>query len=556
MALVFNVLGHLQQSLIKMVGPLILVMVLLTAGCSQPQTLEPANVREASPVSTSRPSIEQVDTPSLIRELTPWLDTYEPQVHIRQPQAEQIFSDTTVTVVLQVQDLPIYKDETWNMGPHIELLIDNQPYGSVYNLEEPIILENLTPGTHTIRAFATRPWNESFKNVGAYAQVTFHILTKTDENSPGIAQPLLTYGAPVGRYGAEPVLLDFYLTNAPLHQVAQDNPAIVDWQVRCTLNGDSFTLKDWDAVYVRGLKPGKNWVQLTLVDDDGNPIQGIFNNTVRLIEYDPSLDDGLAKVIRGDLTLAEVGSIVDPTYEPPMAEVPEPAEKLQSEELDAAPELESTSPSDDILLNMAEPEASEVDVEVQPNPDSVIPNETKREEPEVKPEGKPETEFSDSSEQLLKRATAKQDTSGSGTEPDESPDTGLSDGTDSVETPSDETTQKTSTEKQFVNEPERVEETAPGTEESDVPAESASSSSETLEPSFNPETSDPESSNLVTSDEMTDESSIETVDEEAEVVLQETETSDGDAVVPKKRRYLQWLYDYRDRSMQTYGRDR
>ncbi|WP_152532183.1 hypothetical protein [Leptolyngbya sp. Heron Island J] len=533
MALVFNVLGHLQQQLTKMVGPLILVVLLLINGCSQPQTIEPSNARETSPLSTSRPSIKQVDTPSLIRELTPWLDTYEPQVKIRQPQAEQIFDDTAVTVVFQVQDLPIYKDETWNMGPHIELMIDNQPYGSVYNLEEPIIIENLTPGTHTIRAFATRPWHESFKNTGAYAQVTFHVLAKTDENSPVGGQPLLTYGAPVGRYGAEPVLLDFYLTDAPLHQVAQDNPTISDWQVRYTINGDSFTLKDWDAVYIKGLKPGKNWVQLTLVDDDGQPIQGVFNNTVRLIEYDPALDDGLAKITRGDLTLAEVGSIVDPTYEPPVLEVPEPAEKLLPEDLDAVQEPEKTPVSNDVVIDTTEPEATDAKSEDQSDSDSIIPDVTEPEAAEAESESPPEkigTESSDNTDQLLDSAAADQKSSGPDIEPDES-----------------------------ANEPQPVEETAPDTEVFDTLENQSSSSPEMVtEPEMTMESEsspNPVTSNPVINDEVSDESSTETVDEEVEEISQEAE-SDEDGATAKTRRYLQRLYDYRDRSMQTYGGDR
>ena len=66
--------------------------------------------------------------------------------------------------------------------------------------------------------------------------------------------------------------------DAPLHQIAQDNPTISDWQIRYTINGESLTLKDWESIYIEGLKPGRNWVQLTLVDESGSPIKGVFNN--------------------------------------------------------------------------------------------------------------------------------------------------------------------------------------------------------------------------------------------------------------------------------------
>lgn len=324
MTLASDVFRHLQQLLAKVVGPVVLLLLLVLTSCS-PASQPRAEVKESEKVAffAPRPALKQVETPALIKELDPWLDPYSPQVQIRQPKADQVFDATTVRVSLRVQDLPIYKDETWGMGPHLEILLDNQPYDSIYDIDQPIILEDLSPGTHTLRVLAERPWQESFKNEGSYAQVTFHIFAKTGENAPAPNQPLLTYGSPEGTYGAEPVLLDFYLTDAPLHQVAEDNPAIADWRVRYTLNGDSLTLKDWRPIYIEGLKPGKNWIQLTLVDDEGNPLEGVFNNTARLINYDPDLNDTLAKIVVGDLTLEEVGRIIDPTYEPPVPEQPE-----------------------------------------------------------------------------------------------------------------------------------------------------------------------------------------------------------------------------------------
>ena len=115
------------------------------------------------------------------------------------------------------------------------------------------------------------PGTKSFKNDGAYAQVTFHVFAKTQENSPDPKLPLLTYSRPQGAYGAEPILLDFYLTNAPLHLVAQENDKddIADWRIRATVNGESFVIDRWQPLYLKGFKPGKNWVQLEFLDEKG-----------------------------------------------------------------------------------------------------------------------------------------------------------------------------------------------------------------------------------------------------------------------------------------------
>ena len=126
MTLVSDALRYVQQYLQKIVGAAVLIALLLSAGCSSKPQSSTSRETASSSIFASRPTIKQVETPDLIRELTPWLDVYAPQVHIRQPQAGQVLNDTSVSISLDVQDLPIYKDDMWGMGPHDELLLDNQ----------------------------------------------------------------------------------------------------------------------------------------------------------------------------------------------------------------------------------------------------------------------------------------------------------------------------------------------------------------------------------------------------------------------------------------------
>lgn len=271
--------------------------------------------RSGSPAQLAG-SISEVSPPEIIQELRPALEIYQPQVAILNPQPNEVLQDDTLTVKLQVKDLPLFKNQELDMGPHLHVILDNQPYIAVYDVNQPLVFPDLSPGTHTLRVFASRPWHESFKNEGAYAQTTFHIFTKTQDNNPDAAGPLLTYSRPKGSYGAEPILLDFYLTNAPLHFVAQEDSKdeIADWRIRCTINGNSFVLDRWQPVYVKGFKPGKNWIQLEFLDEQGNSVKNVFNNTARLITYEPKGKDTLSKLIRGELTAVEVRGIVDPNY--------------------------------------------------------------------------------------------------------------------------------------------------------------------------------------------------------------------------------------------------
>jgi len=272
-------------------------------------------------------SLSEAAPPRVIQQLSQSLDIYQPQVTISSPQADQILQDTTVSVQLQVQDLPIFQDPDLGMGPHLEVILDNEPYTMVYDLARPLVFPDLAPGTHTLRVIASTPWHESFKNEGAYAQTTFHIFTKTTDNNPDPALPLLTYSRPTGSYGAEPIMLDFYLTNAPLHLVAQENPddEIADWRIRATVNGQTFVLDRWQSIYLKGFKPGKNWVQLEFLDEQGNPVKNVFNNTVRLIDYQPKGKDTLSKLVRGELSAVAARGIVDPNYKTNPTPIPTPS---------------------------------------------------------------------------------------------------------------------------------------------------------------------------------------------------------------------------------------
>ncbi|ACK66212.1 FHA domain-containing protein [Rippkaea orientalis PCC 8801] len=310
-------------------------------GCSDRlEASQPFRETTPQPVVTSK--LAEVAPPSSIQELRQALDQYEPQVNIISPQKAQVFSETSVAVKLEVKDYPLFKDPDLAMGPHLHLILDNNPYQAVYSVDEPIILENLTPGTHTLRVFASRPWHESFKNDGAYDQTNFHILTKTEDNAPEPSLPLLTYSRPNGQYGAEPIMLDFYLTNAPLHQVAQasNDDSVADWRIRATINGESFLLDTWQPIYLTGFQEGNNWVQLEFIDEQGDRVNNAFNNTVRVITYEPKGQDTLSKLVRGELSSQMARAMVDPNYTAELTPTPTVETEVTSEETSDTAESE------------------------------------------------------------------------------------------------------------------------------------------------------------------------------------------------------------------------
>jgi hypothetical protein len=261
-------------------------------------------------------NIAEVSPPKEIQRLSQLLDRYAPQVSIISPKPDEVLTDSQVSVKFDVKNLPIFKNADFGLGPHIHVTLDNQEYKAVYDLNQAATFDHLSAGTHTIRAFASRPWHESFKNQGAYAQTTFNVLTKTGENTPDAKTPLLTYSRPVGTYGAEPIMLDFYLQNAPLHILGKDDEAIEDWQVRATIDGQSFTFDRWEPIYLKGFKTGQNWVKLELLEPDGDAIANVFNSTAHVINYEPNGTDTLARLVRGE-EIANIDAIVNPDYVPP-----------------------------------------------------------------------------------------------------------------------------------------------------------------------------------------------------------------------------------------------
>ncbi|KZL48346.1 hypothetical protein A2T98_18445 [Nodularia spumigena CENA596] len=296
-----------------------LVLVLTLASCGEKASSQEVAVNQTNnppKISQISQQFSEVSPPEVIQELRLTLENYRPQVTFLSPQPDEILQDSKVTVNFQVKDIPIFKDPELELGPHLHVILDNQPYIAVYDVNKPLVLPEVSPGTHTLRVFASRPWHESFKNEGAYAQTTFHIFTKTEDNNPDPTLPVLTYSRPKGSYGAEPILLDFYLTNAPLHLVAEDNPndTVSDWRIRCTINDESFILDRWQPIYLKGFKPGKNWIKLEFLDNQGNPLKNAFNTTARLINYQPQGKDTLSRIVRGELKADQARSIVDPNY--------------------------------------------------------------------------------------------------------------------------------------------------------------------------------------------------------------------------------------------------
>lgn len=354
-----------RQGVRQLLGRLVTLVAIASLALGSFSCAKPVEPTSLISEPTPQPNrlagkLAEVSPPQDLEVLKQLIDAYTPQVRILSPRPGEILKDTAVTVRVQVRGLPVFKNEDWQLGPHLHVFLDDEPYQAVYDPSAPLVFEDLAPGTHTLRVFASRPWHESFKNQGAFDQRTFHIYAQTPQNELNGNAPLLTYSRPQGTYGAEPIMLDFYLTNAPLHISAQADSKddLHDWRVRCTVNDQSFVFNQWQPIWLKGFNPGRNWVQLELIDDAGEPIDNRFNNTVRIIDYQPGGSDTLSRLVRGELDIKQVAGIIDPTYVPPVEAPPQPESVLEPQ-----PEPDETTEEDSGALapepGPTEPQSSE-----------------------------------------------------------------------------------------------------------------------------------------------------------------------------------------------------
>lgn len=204
-----------------------------------------------------------------------------------------------------------HKDPATSMGNHIHVILDNQPYEAYYEIGQPFELRNVTEGKHTLRVFASRPWHESYKNDGSFQMVEFTVKGGGDAAKPTTtntgqtvaategkdmpasqagaidkAKPMLTYSRPKGEYkgeDADPVMIDFWLTNAKLQGDGGD------YRVRYSVDGGAPQFIDkWEPLWLKGWTAGKHTIKLELVDkSDAVVDNGGYNATSREITITP-----------------------------------------------------------------------------------------------------------------------------------------------------------------------------------------------------------------------------------------------------------------------------
>jgi hypothetical protein len=295
------------------------------AGCGAPAGNNTVN-NAVSNATNSSPAVQNltiVERPQKIREMMAGRgqqDEAEPTLKIISPAANSTVNSSTVMVKLDLSgDLKGYqphKDPATQMGNHIHVILDNQPYEAYYELGAPFELRNVSDGEHTLRVFPSRPWHESYKNDGAFQMVRFTVkngggddakptttnsgrqmsnansntnaategkdMSASTAGAVDLKKPLLTYSRPKGEYkgaDADAIMIDLWLENAKL--TGEDG----EYRIRYTIDGgEAKYLDKWEPIWLSGWAVGKHSVKLELVDKTGNVVDnGGYNATTREI---------------------------------------------------------------------------------------------------------------------------------------------------------------------------------------------------------------------------------------------------------------------------------
>ena len=266
--------------------PLALASLLL-AGCNTPAAEAPSDPMASEPAAgtmVARSGGGTVELPlrdeGAMRELQGLGVDPAPTLRLLSPAADSTLEPGTLTVRYEIANYEVGEE----LGQHVHVILDNEAYKADYAPAGSVSFspEELSPGTHVLTAFLSRPMHLALKNRQASGQVVFHVGDPTPDFAYAADAPALVYSRPKGSYSradgsAANVMLDFYLFNVEL---APDG-----YRVRATVDGGPATLiESWGPrVILTDPAPGEHMIRLELLDPAGAPVPGPTNDTTRTI---------------------------------------------------------------------------------------------------------------------------------------------------------------------------------------------------------------------------------------------------------------------------------
>jgi len=178
----------------------------------------------------------------------------------------------------QTEDAPNKVCSNSDKGQHIHFIIDNKPYVALYEPHYEITVAKNSE--HYVLCFLSRSYHESLKHKGA--SVLYHFKTDNNGSVEKLKEPktpMVFYSRPKGDYigkDASNVLFDFYVWNSHL-----GNHCKILAYITSGNTITSMTIDKWKAYSLKNLSMGKNNIRLTLLDKNGDIVNGPFTEVSR-----------------------------------------------------------------------------------------------------------------------------------------------------------------------------------------------------------------------------------------------------------------------------------
>lgn len=304
------------------------VLVALTAAL----TLLPAAPVSALPWLRGAPADSQVGVPSAgsnlqeiapplgVQQLKPLLEAHQPRLRIVSPQADSLVPAGPWTLQLELSDWPLQAPGAEGLGPHLVVQLDEAP--PLRLTTTSVEMPPLAPGSHRLSVIAAMPWGEAMRNPGAFAQIRLHRTAANPLAGPAPGTPQLIPLLPTVVSAHQPLPLDWILLDAPLQHLRDGDDS---WRLRVSLDGDVLLLDHQEALWLRGLSPGRHPLLLELVNTRGEPLNPPYNSLVH--ELVTSAEGPAPPWLAGPLSASELARLsgttpppaTAPTTAPPMA---------------------------------------------------------------------------------------------------------------------------------------------------------------------------------------------------------------------------------------------
>ena len=309
---------------------LCLALLLLIVPQAEAAFWNRSNGRTASSRSNAV-ALQEVAPPGAAQQLIEELNRHKPSLELLSPAAESLVPAGPWTLRLRIDDWPLLESASLGPGAHVVVQLDGQETVRAFTANAEGVVEltmpALSPGSHRLVAYAALPWGEAV--IGREARLSW-TLHRGIRNSAALPQEsaaqLVTIPAPTLAAGSA-MPINWLLLNAPLQHL---RPGDDQWRLRLSLEGSSVVLDRAQPLWLSALKQGEHFLQLELLDANGEPLDAPFNSIVLELPV-PSSRSGAPAFYRSQLSADELAELSDPLFNP-TADEAFTAEELEPED--------------------------------------------------------------------------------------------------------------------------------------------------------------------------------------------------------------------------------